>query len=137
MKSVDAINSTARLNNPHALIALLDFEFKTPAGTLNRVDCMHVILEGLYQNDFCDMRRLESLGAASDQAALCWHFEPVKLILVHIKGILADSVPHDRSCLSPALVNAARPFECEDRCRQAAIQSSVMQKLITVGADVN
>lgn len=42
------------------------------------------------------------------------------------------------SYLSSALVNAARQFDCDDRCRKdAALQVLVMQKLIAAGADVN
>lgn len=143
MRSFDAINGAARLGAHHALGALMERGVKTPASalcwaaSLNHVDAVHTILEKLGQDGFSDMPRLEGLSAALDRAALCGHLEAFELVLVHVKKLLADSVPEDRSCLSAALVSAARPFECEDRCRKAANQLPIMQKLVTAGADVN
>jgi ankyrin repeat protein len=147
MAPFDVINGAAWLGARHALGALIDFGDITPvsalcwAASLNRVDCMRTILDKLGQNDFSDSPRLEGLSSASNRVALCWHVEAVELVLVHVKNILANSVPEDRSYLSSALVGVAREFDCDDRCRQdpsqSGRQSLVMQKLITAGADVN
>jgi ankyrin repeat protein len=137
---LDAINDAARLGAPHALGALVDFGVSVPASVLcwgasqNHVDCMRVILEKTGRADFCDASRPEVLGAALSRAALCWHFEAVELLLVHIKG------SDDREYLNSALVGAASGYDCDDRCRQrsaAAGPLPVMRALIAAGADVN
>lgn len=144
---VDAINGAAWLGAHHALKALMDFGIKTPcsalhlAASLNRVDCMRAIAEKLGQHDFSDAPKLEGWITALDRAALCWHDEAVKLALVHVTRIVADLDSENRSCLSSALVSAAREDDCIDRCRwdisRPGRRLRIMQSLITAGADVN
>ncbi|KAJ4374283.1 hypothetical protein N0V83_003024 [Neocucurbitaria cava] len=132
MAPFDAINGAAWLGARHALGALINFGVVTPASalcwaaSLNRVDCMHTILEKLGQDDFSDSSRLEGLSAALNRAALCWHVEAVELVMVHVKKTLAGSVSENQSYLSCAL-DPSRPGR----------QLLVMQMLITAGADVN
>jgi hypothetical protein len=140
----DAINGAAWLGAHHALGALLDFGVDVPsaalywAASLNRAECVRAILEKLGQNDFSDVPRSQGLSAALNRAALCWHVEVVELVLVHVERILAEPGSEDRTYLSTALVEAARYYDCDDRCRQDLDkQLLVMQKLIKAGADVN
>lgn len=144
MASFDAINGAAWLGAQHALAALIKFGVKTPASalcwaaSLNRVDCMRTVLNCLGEEGFSDVPKTKGLGDALDRAALCWHVEAVELVLEQFIKIMAKSIGDHSSYTSSALVNAARQFDCDDRCRKdAALQVLVMQKLIAAGADVN
>lgn len=120
------------------------------AASLNRTDCMTIIVHELNKDEsFCDSRQ-ESVRTAVIQAAQCWHTEAVELLLTHISGFPDPYAVEDTSCLTDAFFMALYEYCCDHHCRERLhLRSpdnyknlpqrflSMLQNLVHYGAEIN
>lgn len=120
------------------------------AASLNRTDCMTIILQELNKDEsFCDTRHA-CVHTALIQAAQCWHTEAVELLLTHVTGFPDLNAVEDRSCLTDAFFMVLYEYCCDHHCRERLYQRnpdkyknlsqrflSMLQNLVHYGADIN
>ena len=151
-----ALDLAAWLGSCKSLKVLIDYGVAVSpsslvlAASLNRTDCMTIILQELNKDELlCDTRQ-ECVRTASIQAAQCWHTEAVELLLTHVTGFPNPNVVEDRSCLTDAFFMALYEYCCDHHCRERLYQrspdkyknlpqrfSSMLQNLVHYGADIN
>ncbi|USP77655.1 hypothetical protein yc1106_04929 [Curvularia clavata] len=120
------------------------------AASLNRTDCMTIILQELNKDNSLHGTRQEYVRTALMSAAQCWHTEAVELLLTHVAGFPDLNAIEDGVSLTEALFMALEEYCCDHFCRECLYQRSpdryqnlsqrflsMLQSLVHHGADIN